>query len=98
MTLFLTFAFLFPVCPGGSPADTYPVTLFAGCPAPATGLLYPLDHEDSDVRLKAAATGAQRAAEACAAKLDEYAEADTPTWALVAGALVIGVGLGYYAD
>lgn len=85
------------ICPAAGPQDSYPVALLASCPAPVTGLLYPLDHEDQDARLVRSALGAARAGEECAARLDEATETRSPTWLYVAGALVVGGALGYLA-
>ena len=71
MTLTIILATVTAICPAAGPQDSYPVGLLASCPAPVTGLLYPLDHEDQDARLVRSALGAARSGEECAARLPD---------------------------
>lgn len=42
------------VCPAYHPGEPYPVPAVVGCPVPASGMIYPDDHAESDRRAVAA--------------------------------------------
>lgn len=96
IALALVVALAQPACPAWHPGDTYPATLLQGCPAPVSGLLYGLTHEEADAQATAALLGARIAIVDLQVVAREHAEELHPL-VYIASGVVLGAGVAWVA-
>lgn len=94
-TLALIIAFAAP-CPTVAPSDGAPVILPALCPAPGTGLLYPVTHDAEDAFTAMALRNAAAELRTMADIAREHAGEPHPLLYVGAG-LVLGIGATWLA-
>lgn len=85
-------------CPAFAPGDAFPIPAQVGCPVPVAGLIYPLDHNDSDRGMLVAIDRSAAALRECAeGRETEAGEWSPVVWfalgAAAAAGAVAGVGL-----